>query len=90
MRERRSGAIVHISSISIRMAGPRHTWDHCTEVALEAVSDRLRVKVKPFGIDVFVIEPGSIQTEYAEVAVGARRAESGFGPYRSLAKAIIK
>ncbi|NBQ30471.1 MAG: hypothetical protein EBU21_00855 [Proteobacteria bacterium] len=78
MRERRSGAIVHISSISIRMAGPRHTWDHCTE------------EVKPFGIDVFVIEPGSIQTEYAEVAVGARRAESGFGPYRSLAKAIIK
>ena len=72
------------------MAGPRRAWNHCTEDALEAVSDRLRVEVKPFGIGVVVIEPDAIRTEYAEVAVDALRAESGSGPYGSLAKAIIK
>ena len=90
MRERRSGTIVQISSISSRMAGPRRTWNHCTEVALEAVSDRLRVKVKPFGIGVVVIEPDAIRTEFAEVAVDALRAASGSGSYGPLEKAMIK
>ena len=72
------------------MAGPRRAWNHCTEDALEAVSDRLRVEVKPFGIDVVVIEPDAIRTEIAEVAVDPLRAASGSGPYGPLAKAIIK
>lgn len=72
------------------MAGPRRARNHGAKFVLEAVSDRLRVEAKPFGIDVFVIEPDAIHTEYAEVAVDALRAGSGSGPYRSLAKAIIK
>ena len=90
MREPRSGTIVAISSVSRCMAGPRRAWNHCTEDALEAVSDRLRVEVKPFGIGVVVIEPAAIRTEFAEVAVEALRAASGSGPYGPLATAIIK
>ena len=90
MREPRSGTIVAISSVSRCMAGPRRAWNHCTEDALEAVSDRLRVEVKPFGIGVVVIEPDAIRTEFAEVAVEALRAASGSGRYGPLAKAIIK
>ena len=90
MREPRSGTIVAISSVSRCMAGPRRAWNHCTEDALEAVSDRLRVEVKPFGIGVVVIEPDAIRTEFAEVAVDALRAASGSGRYGPLATAIIK
>jgi len=90
MRERISGTIVDISSVSRCMAGPVRAWNHGTKFALEAVSDRLRVEVKPFGIGVVVIEPDAIRTEIAEVAVDALRAESGSGPYGSLAKAIIR
>lgn len=90
MRERRSGTIVDISSVSRCMAGPRRAWNHCTEVAVEAVSDRLRLEVEPFGIGVIVIEPDAIRTEFAKVAVEALRAASASGPYGPLAKAIIK
>ena len=90
MRERRSGTIVDISSVSRCMAGPLGAWNHGTKFALEAVSDRLRVEVKPFGIGVVVIEPDAIRNEFADVAVEALRAATGSGPYGSLAKAIIK
>jgi len=43
MRERRSGTFVHISSVSSCMAGPLRAWNHGAKVALQAVSDRLRV-----------------------------------------------
>ena len=72
------------------MAGPLGAWNHGTKLALEAVSDRLRVEVIPFGIGVVVIEPDAIRTEIAEVAVDPIRAASGSGPYGPLAKAIIK
>ena len=72
------------------MAGPLGAWNHGTKFALEAVSDRLRVEVKPFGIRVVVIEPDAIRNEFADVAVEALRAATGSGPYGSLAKAIIK
>ena len=72
------------------MAGPLRAWNHGTKLALEGMSDSLRVEVIPFGICVVVIEPDEIRTEIAEVAVDALRAASGSGPYGSLAKAIIK
>jgi len=72
------------------MAGPLGAWTHGTKLALEGMSDRLRVEVKPFGIDVVVIEPDAIRTEFADVAVEALRAASGSGPYGPLTKAIIK
>lgn len=90
MRERRSGTIVDIASVSRCIAGPVRAWNHGTKFALEAVSDRLRVEVKPFGIGVVVIEPDAIRNEFADVAVEALRAASGSGTYGPLTKAIIK
>ena len=72
------------------MAGPLRAWNHGTKLALEGMSDRLSVEVKPFGICVVVIEPDAIRTEIADVAVDALRAASGSGPYGPLATAIIK
>jgi short-subunit dehydrogenase len=57
MRERRSGTIVHISSVSRRMAGPLRAWNHGAKLALESLSDSLRLEFKPFGIDVLSLIP---------------------------------
>jgi NAD(P)-dependent dehydrogenase (short-subunit alcohol dehydrogenase family) len=82
MRAARRGTIVNVSSIagkiSIPFAAPYCSSKH----ALEALSDALRVEVAPFGIRVVVVEPGPIETRFAE---RARREVSrylaGSGPY---------
>jgi short-subunit dehydrogenase len=68
MREQRRGRIVNISSVAGRIARPLSSVYDATKHALEAVSDGLRGELAPFGIQVAVIEPGFIITEFLEVA----------------------
>jgi NAD(P)-dependent dehydrogenase (short-subunit alcohol dehydrogenase family) len=46
------------------------------------------MEVKPFGIDVVVIEPGGIRTEWPGIAAGKLRQASSGGPYTSQANAV--
>ena len=71
MRARRAGKIVNISSIGGKIHTPLGSWYHATKYALEGWSDCLRLELKDFGIDVIVIEPGAIRTEFGDVAFGA-------------------
>jgi NAD(P)-dependent dehydrogenase (short-subunit alcohol dehydrogenase family) len=67
MREQRSGVVVQISSISGRVvAGP--FWGHyaASKFALEAFSEALAYELRPFGVRVVLIEPGSYQTTIGE------------------------
>jgi len=68
MREQRRGRIVNISSVAGRIARPFSSVYDATKHALEALSDGLRGELAPFGIDVVVIEPGYIRTEFVQVA----------------------
>ena len=68
MRAQRSGTVVNISSMGGKIHTPLGGWYHGTKFAVEALSDCLRLEVKPFGIDVVVIEPGGIRTEWGEIA----------------------
>ena len=43
-------------------------WYHATKYALEAFSDALRMEMRPFGIDVVLIEPGAIATNWGAIA----------------------
>lgn len=88
MRERRSGTIVNISSMGGRIYTPLGGWYHGTKFALEALSDCLRLEAKPFGIDVVVIEPGGIQTEWGDIAADNLRKVSADGPYAKRADAM--
>jgi short-subunit dehydrogenase len=67
------------------MGGKIHTplgaWYHGTKFALEAISDCLRIELQPFGIDVVVIEPGGIKTEWAGIAAQQLLKTSGHGAY---------
>ncbi|MCQ6553531.1 oxidoreductase [Streptomyces sp. C10-9-1] len=88
MRARRSGRVVNISSMGGRLAMPFGGWYHATKFALEGLSDSLRAEVAPFGIDVVVIEPGGIRTEWGGIAADGLRAASGEGAYARGASAM--
>jgi len=64
MRRSGSGRIVNIGSMGGRITFPVGGFYHATKYAVEAISDALRVEVKPFGIDVVLIEPGLIRTNF--------------------------
>lgn len=85
MRAQKYGRIVNVTSIGGKMWEPMGSWYHATKFAVEGLSDCLRVEVKPFGIDVIVIEPGAIQTEWAGIAADGLRQASGSGAYAALA-----
>ena len=90
MRERRSGTIVNLSSMGGRVYTPLGAWYHATKHALEGWSDCLRLELAPLGIDVIVIEPGVIDTEFAEVVSGPMLKRSGSGPYAALAAKVAE
>jgi NAD(P)-dependent dehydrogenase (short-subunit alcohol dehydrogenase family) len=88
MRAQRSGTIVNITSMGGKIHTPMGGWYHATKFALEALSDNLRMELKPFGIDVVVIEPGSIRTEWSAIAADKLRAVSAHGAYTDQAGAM--
>lgn len=90
MREQRSGTIVNITSMGGKIYTPLGAWYHGTKFALEAISDCLRLEVQPFGIDVVVIEPGGIKTEWAGIAAEKLAETSSHGPYAHLAQAMTR
>ncbi len=69
MRAQRWGKIVNVSSVGGRLTLPGGGIYHATKYAVEALSDALRFEVRGFGVDVVVIEPGAIKTEFGNTAV---------------------
>lgn len=84
MREKGFGKIVNISSIAGKISIPLSGWYQASKYAVEAYSDALRLEVKRFGIDVILIEPGPIKTEWDSVALQNLSRSSGSGPYAPL------
>lgn len=90
MRAQGSGTIVNITSMGGKIHTPLGGWYHGTKFALEALSDCLRLEVQPFGIDVVIIEPGGIATEWGGIAADLVQETSGKGAYASQAEAVAK
>ncbi|WP_159622988.1 oxidoreductase [Ruania rhizosphaerae] len=88
MREQRSGRIVNISSMGGEIYTPLGGWYHGTKFALEGLSDCLRLELAPFGVDVVVIQPGGIRSEWGTIAAENVVRTSGSGPYRRQASAV--
>ncbi len=91
MRDQGWGKIVNVSSMGGRLTFPGGGIYHATKHAVEALSDALRFEVRGFGVDVIVIEPGLIRTQFADAAVS--KIESGTtanGPYSEFNAAVGK
>jgi NAD(P)-dependent dehydrogenase (short-subunit alcohol dehydrogenase family) len=71
MRAQRWGKIVNVGSMGGRLVFPGGGLYHATKYALEAISDSLRFEVRGFGIDVTLLEPGLITTEFGEAATAS-------------------
>ncbi len=86
MRAQGSGKIVNVTSIGGKIHEPLGSWYHATKYAVEGLSDCLRMEVKPFGIDVIVIEPGAIRTEWSGIAQMKVLEVSGTSAYQEQAR----
>jgi NAD(P)-dependent dehydrogenase (short-subunit alcohol dehydrogenase family) len=71
MRAQRWGKIVNVSSMGGRLTLPGGGAYHASKYALEAISDALRFEVGGFGVDVIVVEPGLIVTQFGKAAVAS-------------------
>jgi NAD(P)-dependent dehydrogenase (short-subunit alcohol dehydrogenase family) len=71
MRAQRWGKIVNLGSMGGRLTFPGGGYYHATKYALEAISDALRFELRGFGIDVILLEPGLITTEFGEAATAS-------------------
>ena len=81
MREKGWGRVVNISSMGGKIHTPFGGWYHATKFAVEGLSDCLRMEVESFGIDVVLVEPGGIKTEWGAIAADNLRKTSGSGAY---------
>lgn len=90
MRKKRYGRIINISSMGGKIYTPMGGWYHATKHALEGFSDCLRLETEEFGIDVVVIEPGGIKTDWGAIAADNLLKTSGSGAYKKQAKENAK
>lgn len=85
MRAQKYGRIINVSSIAGKVGLPFGTWYHSSKFALEGLSDSLRMEVKQFGIDVVLIEPGAIKTDWNPIARENLMKVSGNTDYKDAA-----
>lgn len=90
MRANKYGKIINISSVGGKVGLPLGGWYHASKFAIEGLSDALRNEVKPFGIDVIVIEPGGTQSEMMAIGGADLMRVSGDTAYKGMAAGISK
>lgn len=71
MREQGWGRVVNIGSMGGKLTFPGGGIYHATKYSVEAISDAMRFEVKGFGVNVILIEPGLITTEFGNAAVAS-------------------
>ncbi|HEY9846616.1 MAG TPA: oxidoreductase [Candidatus Caenarcaniphilales bacterium] len=90
MREKGTGTIINMSSMGGKIYTPLGAWYHASKHALEGWSDCLRLEVSQFGIDVVIIEPGAIGSEFGDVMSEPMLKRSDTGAYSNMAQALAK
>ena len=75
MRKQGSGAIVNVSSVVGRIGFPASPAYISSKFALEGLSESLRFEFAPFGVNVIIIEPGVIKTNFMKNMKMAKKSE---------------
>jgi NAD(P)-dependent dehydrogenase (short-subunit alcohol dehydrogenase family) len=89
MRAQGHGRIVNVSSMGANFTFPGGGFYHATKYAVEAISDALRFEVANFGVDVVIVQPGFIRTQFAAAATDAIDAATpADGPYAAFNAAV--
>ena len=85
MRANHCGKIVNISSMGGKIWTKFGGWYHATKFAVEGFSDCLRIELAPFGIDVVVVEPGGLKTDWGIIAANHLKETAKGGAYEQYA-----
>ena len=88
MRTQGSGKIINISSVAGRIGFPASPAYISSKFALEGLSECLRLEMAPFGIDVVIIEPGVIKTNFLNPVKLAKKSESDTA-YRDITTKVV-
>ncbi|WP_343694994.1 oxidoreductase [Flavobacterium sp.] len=89
MRKANSGTIINTSSMGGKLYTPMGAWYHASKHALEGFSDCLRIELKEFNINVVVLEPGIIKTEWTDIMLQNISKFSLHGAYSGLTNKLI-
>lgn len=89
MRAAQSGTIINTSSMGGKMYTPMGAWYHACKHALEGFSDCLRLELQPFHINVVILEPGIIVTEFGDVMLKNISQFSSQGAYATLTGKLV-
>lgn len=90
MRKEKAGLIINTASMGGKMYTPLGAWYHASKHAVEGWSDCLRLELKGFNIDVVIVEPGLIDTAFAETSTAPMMKYSGEGAYANFVNSIAK
>jgi len=90
MRKQRNGIIVNVSSGAGRVAIPVSSAYVATKFALEELSESMRYELKEFGINIIIIEPGVIRTNFVENMKTAGTRSRSESPYADLIGRTLK
>ena len=88
MRKQGSGKIINISSVAGRIGFPASPAYISSKFALEGLSESLRLEMAPFGVDVIIIEPGVIKTNFLNPVKLAKKSESDTA-YRDITARVV-
>lgn len=89
MVARRSGRIINVGSVSGVLVTPFAGAYCATKAAVHALSDALRMELAPFGIDVMVVQPGAIRSQFgATASQGVEARDGSLSLYAPVADAI--
>jgi short-subunit dehydrogenase len=89
MRRRGYGKVINVSSIGGRMTTPFMGAYHASKYAVEALSDSMRIELARFGVQVVLVEPGIINTEFGERSVAIAQRYAGEGTaYETLLRRV--
>lgn len=81
MRQQGYGRIVNIGSVGGLFTAPGAGAYHASKYAVESFSDALRYEAQPFGVDVILIEPTGVRTNYVEKSIATISQARSDSPY---------
>jgi NAD(P)-dependent dehydrogenase (short-subunit alcohol dehydrogenase family) len=88
MRKQRSGRILNLSSGAGLFGYPGGSAHVSTKFAVEGLNESIAYELEPFGVKVILIEPGFVQTNFANSMVIAKRAQDPTSPYSQIMQRI--
>lgn len=90
MRAKRSGTIIVTSSIGGKVFTPLSAWYHASKHAIEGLHDCLRMELKQFNIDVVILQPGGVATEFSSVLMNPLIERSKNSAYKEFVDKVVR